>query len=321
VACRLADAIDPRHYIDGFHPTGTIATFGAVAGCAHLLKLDTPRITAALGIAGSLAAGVRAQRGTMAKSLNAGRAAENGVMAATLAAGGFTASADIFDDPMGYFSAACYGEVNRKLIQLGKPFFFLNPGIAIKFYPCAAVMHPALDALVELVQRHDIQPAQIKRICIRLGADGALPLVYERPRTGLEGKFSLQFSAALAVVHHRATLLDYTDEQVKNSRITEMMERVQLIRDPELKSIGNLGARTRIDLILRDGSHYRRSAVIAKGHPKKPLSRAELEAKFYQCAERRLTRGTAEQFIEAIGRIEKIRSIVSTLRLLRGCRR
>lgn len=316
VACRLADAIDPRHYIDGFHPTGTIATFGAAAGCAHLLKLDTPQITAALGIAGSLASGVRAQRGTMAKSLNAGRAAENGVLAATLAAGGFTASADIFDDPMGYFSAACYGEVSRKLIRLGNPFFFLDPGIAIKFYPCAGVMHPALDALVEMAQRHNIRPAEIKRVHVRLGSDAALPLVYDRPRTGLEGKFSLPFSAALAVVYRRAALLDYTDEQVKNPQIKEMMKHVELVREPKLKSIGNLGAQARIEVTMRDGRRYRHAAVVAKGHPKKPLSQAELEAKFYQCAGRRLSRRTAEQFIAAIRRIEKTRSIASALHLL-----
>jgi 2-methylcitrate dehydratase PrpD len=321
VACRLGDAIDPRHYIDGFHPTGTIATFGAAAGCAHLLKLDTTRITAALGIAGSLAAGVRAQRGTMTKSLNAGRAAENGVMAAMLAAGGFTASADIFDDPMGYFSAACYGEVNRKLIQLASPFFFSDPGIAIKFYPCAAVMHPALDALIELVRRHDLQPPQVNSVRIGLGYDAALPLVYDRPRTGLEGKFSLPFSAALAIVHRRATLLDYTDHRAQNPQIREMMKRVQLVRTRELKSIGNLGAQAEIELTTRDGRRYRQSAIIAKGHPKKPLSRAELEAKFYQCAGSRLSRNNTHAFIEAIRHIETIRSIGAILRLLSPRRR
>src|ERR1043166_6576918 len=73
IACRLADAIDPRHYLNGFHATGTLGTFGAAAACAYLLKLDERRIGWALGIAGSVAAGVRAQRGTFAKFLNAGR--------------------------------------------------------------------------------------------------------------------------------------------------------------------------------------------------------------------------------------------------------
>jgi len=316
VACRLADAIDPRHYIDGFHPTGTIATFGAAAACAHLLKLDPGRVANTLGIAGSLAAGVRAQRGTMAKSLNAGRAAENGLMAAMLAADGFTASTDVFDDPMGYFSAACHGGVDRRLIKLGKPFFFSHHGVAIKFYPCAAVMHPALDALMELVRRHDIQPARARRVRIRLGRDAALPLVYDRPRTRLEGKFSLPFSAALIIVRRRATLLDYTDGQTEDPQIKRIMKRVELARVSALKSIGNLGAQAEIELTTRDGRRYTCSAVMAKGHPKKPLTEAELEDKFYQCAAGRLARGNAERFVEAIRRLETVRSLSATLRLL-----
>ncbi len=321
VACRLADAVDPRHYLDGFHPTGTLGAFGAAAACAHLLKLEPLRIASALGIAGSLASGLRAQRGTMAKALNAGRAAENGVMAATLARSGFTASDDIFDDPMGYFSAACYGRVDRKRIQFGRPFFFVDPGVAIKFYPCASVMHPALDALIELTEHHDLDPQQVKSARIRLGDDAALPLVYNRPRTGMEGKFSLPFSAALTLVHRRASLRDYTDAQVQNSKIKQLMARVEWVRVPALKSIGNLGAPAKIEIITKEGRRYIRRASLAKGHPKKPLSRAELEDKFFQCAAERLSRKTAENFIAAVYRLEKIRSISDMLRLLRRRRR
>ena len=181
VACRLADAIHPDHYLKGFHPTGTIGAFGATAACAHLLKLDSIRTRWALGIAGSLASGLRAHRGTMAKSLNAGHAAENGVVAATLAKTGFSASTDVFDDPMGYFAAACHGMVERKLIKFGSPYFLVNPGIAIKIYPCAGVLHPALDAIIDLAKEHDLQSTDVKRIRVSLGPDAALPLVYDQP--------------------------------------------------------------------------------------------------------------------------------------------
>jgi 2-methylcitrate dehydratase PrpD len=252
----------------------------------------------------------------MAKALNAGRAAENGAMAATLAAGGFTASADIFDDSMGYFRAACYGEVNRNLIKLGNPFFFSEPGIAIKCYPCAVVMHPALDALIQLVRDQNLQPPQVKTVRIRLAYDAALPLVYDRPRTGLEGKFSLPFSAALAIVHRRATLLDYTDDQAQNPQIKEMMRRVRWTRVRELKSYGNLGVQAEIELTTWNGRRYRHSAMVAKGHPQRPLSRAEMDDKFYHCAKGRLSRSRAQAFVKALRRIEMIRSIGVLLRLL-----
>ena len=153
VACRLGDAVSPSHYLDGFHPTGTFGTFGAAAACSHLLRLDKERCAWAIGIAGTLASGVRANRGTMTKSLNAGRAAENGVMAALLARQGFTASKNILEDAMGYFSAACRNQYDPKLLFFGKPYFFAKPGIAIKLYPCAVVMHPLLDLLLSLIQR------------------------------------------------------------------------------------------------------------------------------------------------------------------------
>jgi 2-methylcitrate dehydratase PrpD len=257
----------------------------------------------------------------MAKALNAGRAAENGVMAATLAQNGFTATADIFDDLMGYFSAACYGEVNRNLIELGRPFFFSDPGVGIKFYPCAAVMHPALDGLIELVQRHDLQPSQVKSVRVRLGCDANLPLVYDRPRTGLEGKFSLPFSAALAIVHRRASLLDYTDEAVQNPKIIKIMKRVESVRAPELKSIGNLGAPAEIEVITKEGRRYLQHASLAKGHPKTPLSRAELDDKFFQCARGRLSRKRVEKLIATLYRIEKVRSMSDIMRLLSSPRR
>lgn len=154
VACRLGDAVDPSHYLDGFHPTGTLGVFGAAAACAHLLKLEPRLIRNALGIAGTLAAGLRANRGTMAKGLNAGRAAENGLLAAKLASDGFTASQNIFDDPMGFFAAMCRNRVDRNLLQFGDPFFFAKPGVALKLYPCAGVLHPALDLTLELRRQY-----------------------------------------------------------------------------------------------------------------------------------------------------------------------
>jgi 2-methylcitrate dehydratase PrpD len=320
-ACRLADAIHPNHYVKGFHPTGTIGAFGATAACAHLLKLDPIRIRWALGIAGSLASGVRAHRGTMAKSLNAGHAAENGVVAATLAGSGFTASSDIFDDPMGYFAAACHGTVDRKLIKFGPPYFLVHPGIAIKIYPCAGVLHPALDAIIDLARKHDLRSNDVKRIRVSLGPDAALPLVYNQPKNGLEGKFSLPFSAAVALVHRRAGLDEYKDATVLDSKITAVMKRVELVRDPRLQSVGNLGCRAEVEIQLDNGRTYRKRATVAKGHPKKPLTRKEIRDKFHQCAGERVPGERAKKFIEDLWSIEKLDALAPWLGLLRPMRR
>ena len=321
IACRLADAIDPRHYLNGFHATGTLGTFGAAAACAHLLKLDERRIGWALGIAGSVAAGVRAQRGTFAKSLNAGRAAENGVLAVLLAKTGFTASNNIFDDPMGFVSAACYGKIQRKLVTPGNPFFFAHPGISIKIYPCAAVMHPALDAIIELAENHNIQPAEVSKIRVNLGLDAALPLVYKHPRSALEGKFSLPFSAALAIVHRKAGVAEYSDQQLRNPKVTRLMKITELEPIAQLKSKGNLGAEARVEIRLKNGRAYRGSATIARGHPQKPISRSDLEEKFRSCGDRVIAPSKAEAFLERLWGLEQIPRVGPWIRLLATSKR
>jgi len=242
VACRLGDAVEPDHYMDGFHPTGTLGVFGAAAACAYLLGLDRERTGWALGIGGGLSSGLRAHRGTMAEALNAGRAAENGVVAVTLAAKGFTASAGVFEDPMGFFSAACGGRYDRELLRFGSPWFLRTPGVAIKRYSCAGVMHPMLDALLPLIERHQVRPAAVDRLRIRMHPDAVRPLVYERPETGLQGKFSLHYTAAAALLDRRITPAHYTDGRVRDPAIRALMPRVELVPDPGLNPPGGQGA-------------------------------------------------------------------------------
>jgi 2-methylcitrate dehydratase PrpD len=313
VACRLADAVDPRHYLDGFHPTGTLGTFGAAAAAAHLLKLNPPRITAALAIAGTFASGLRANRGAMAKALNAGRAAENGVLAASLAAMGFTGSADIFDDPMGFFSAACGNEVDRELLRFGKPFFFLKPGIAIKLYPCAGVLHPALDIILDLARRHAIDARDVEHVRVRLNETAARVLVYPRPRDGLQTKFSLPFAAAVAVMDREAGLQQFTSRRLRDAELHRLMAQVELVQSSD-------AAATQVEIALRSGRIHSGSAAIARGHPRLPASRAEIEDKFRSCAAAVLPRARIEKFLEQFRSWEKPNCSSRWLQTLRTAR-
>lgn len=317
VACRLGDAVDPSHYMDGFHPTGTLGVFGAAAACSYLLGLDRERTGWALGIAGGLSSGLRANRGTMAKALNAGRAAENGVVAATLAAKGLTASAGVFEDPMGFFSAACGGRYDRELLRFGSPWFLRMPGVAIKRYPCAGVMHPVLDALLPLIERHQVRPAAVDRLRIRLHPDAARPLVYERPETGLQGKFSLPYTVAAALLDRGITLAHYTDNRVRDPAIRALMPRVELVPDPGLNRPGGQGAAATVELVLADGLRYYEAAP---GDSAKPPDRRALEEKFQQCAEHaRVGKGRSlRRFVDRLWALETVDSLASWLRLLRA---
>jgi 2-methylcitrate dehydratase PrpD len=316
VACRLGDAVDPSHYLDGFHPTGTLGAFGAAAACAHLLKLEPRSIHHALGIAGTLASGLRANRGTMAKGLNAGRAAENGVIAATLAAGGFTASENIFNAPMGFFSAACRNKIDRKLLRFGKPFFFIKPGVAIKLYPCAGVLHPALDITLELRASRAIRPENIRRIQATLDAQAALPLAYANPKDSLQAKFSLNFALAVAIVDGKAGLRQFTAERLGDPRVASLMKRVELARRPIRKQQHEPGIVTEVEITMMDGAVHRGHGSIARGHPDRPSSRAEIEDKLRQCADGILAARQITNLLKNCWSLERAPSISAWLRAL-----
>jgi len=285
VACRLGDAIDPTHYLNGFHPTGTLGAFGATAACVYLLKLKPAAIRHALGIAGTLSSGLRANRGTMAKGLNAGRAAQNGLFAAKLAAQGFTASENIFEDPMGFFAAASSNRFERNLLHFGKPFFFANPGIAIKLYPCAGVLHPALDLLLQLRSRYLLDPDGVKLVSVTLDSDAARPLIFNRPIDGLQSKFSLPFAAAVALVDGAAGLKQFTDERPRDPAIQLLMNRVKLVTRTPAHGARKIGIDTRVEIGMKNGAVFDAHGTIARGHPLRRASWEDIEDKFCQCAE------------------------------------
>ncbi|HWH79232.1 MAG TPA: MmgE/PrpD family protein [Candidatus Binatus sp.] len=316
VACRLGDAIDPSHYLDGFHPTGTLGAFGAAAACAHLLKLKPASIRHALGIAGTLSSGLRANRGTMAKGLNAGRAAENGLLAAKLAASGFTASENIFDEPMGFFSAACRNKVDRKLLRFGRPFFFTKPGVGIKLYPCAGVLHPAIDLLLRLQQRYALAPERIKTISVTLDANAALPLVYHRPNDALQAKFSLPFAVAVTLADGAAGLRQFSSARVRDPKLHKLMKRVELHeRSGDRRSIG---IDTQVEIATQHGVIHGGRDWIASGHPARPATHAQIKEKFHQCADGVLPGPTIAKFLETFGSLERTPSITAWLSLLRS---
>lgn len=295
--------------------TGSVVQGGAAAACSYLLKLDRERSAWALGIAGTLSSGLRANRGTMAKALNAGRAAENGVVAATLAAKGFTASVDVFEDPMGFFSVACRNRYDRDLLRFGSPWFLREPGVAIKRYPCAGVMHPALDALLALLRRHPVQPEAVSRLRIHLSPEAALPLVHDQPERGLQGKFSLPFTAAAALIDRCVTPGQYLDAGVRDPRVRALMARVELVRDGELHPPGVEGAVAGVELVLTDGLRYHEAAT---GGPVHRPGRSALEEKFHECAAHAGVgrEGSLRKFVERLWSLENVDSLASWVRYL-----
>ncbi len=153
VECKIAEAIAPRHYEEGFHTTGTVGVFGSAAAAAKLYGLDRARVLIALGIAASEGAGLRENFGTMTKPFHAGRAAENGVVAADMARLGWTAADTILEAPRGFFHAAGGGFDPGAIVgKLGKPWAFVSPGISIKPFPSGSLSHPGMSEMQDLIR-------------------------------------------------------------------------------------------------------------------------------------------------------------------------
>jgi 2-methylcitrate dehydratase PrpD len=284
VATKVAEAIDPRHYEQGFHSTATVGSIGAGASAARLLGLDADTTAVALGLAATQAGGLRENFGTMSKPFHAGRAAENGVLAASLAAAGFSAADNILEARRGFFQAAG-GGFDRAMIdaRLGAPWTFAEPGISIKPHPSGSLTHPAMGAFLELITANDIQPADVRRI--RVGTNRHMPnaLIHHRPTNGLEAKFSMEFCLAILLLERKAGLAQFTDDVVKRADVREVIERISFEADPAADEGGFREMTSLIEVELADGRVLRTRAEFAKGSPANPMRDEELVEKFLGC--------------------------------------
>ena len=317
VECRIADAIAPRHYQDGFHSTATMGGLGAAMAVGKILRLNEETLSRTLGIAASMASGLRENFGTMTKPLHAGRAAENGVSAALLAEAGFTAATNILEARRGFYNAMAGGYVESKIAgRLGRPYFMKEPGISIKPYPSGSLSHPAQDLMLDLVKQHDLGAEDIEHIDV--GANSNVPnaLIYPMPKTALEGKFSIPFCMAIAVLAREAGIAQFQDRKVRDKKVIELMKRVTLYVDDELEALGYDQVRSRVRIKLKNGRVIEGRYDIARGHPEKPMSWAELGEKFRDCAELVLPRKNVEDAIELLARIEQLKSLKPLLKAL-----
>src|SRR5258705_2771340 len=264
VECRIADAINPRHYQSGFHSTATMGGLGAAMAVGKILRLKEEQLIRTLGIAASMASGLRENFGTMTKPLHAGRAAENGVTAAELAERSFTSASNIIEARRGFFNAMAGGGDENKIVgRLGHPYFMQEPGISIKPYPSGSLSHPAQDVILDLVKQHDLRAEQIASVEVGTNSNVPNALIYPMPVTSLEGKFSIPICMAIAVLERKAGIAEFTDRKVRRPDVVQMMQRVTLSVDPELEALGYDQVRSRVRVKLKDGRTLEGRADVA----------------------------------------------------------
>ena len=314
----LGRVMNPDHYAKGWHCTSTIGTLGAAGTAARVMGLDAQTAARALAIAASEASGVKANFGTMVKPLQVGLAARNGVLAALLAERGMTASPQAVDGGQGLLVAMCSAglDLSGGLNGLGRHWEIVEGGITVKLYPSCAATHPTIDALLNLRSEHDINPASVTAVEILVDRVTPTVLVYDRPTTGLEGKFSLHFCAAAALVNGWVGIETFEPAAVQDPLVARLVERVTMRADHTLGIEAPPLTQARVTVRLDDGRSFERFADGARGYPERPPSRAERVGKFIGCATHAVPAPSAEVALTLLGDLESVTSVSALTSLL-----
>ncbi|TKI04427.1 MmgE/PrpD family protein [Martelella alba] len=272
--CRIGNAVYPDHYAVGWHITGSAGVFGAAAAAGKVLGLNETQMTWALGIAASQPVGLREMFGTMTKSFHPGRAAQNGLTAALLAARDYTSSEQAIEAKRGWANVVStrqdyreitdgLGERHESLLNTFKPF------------ACGIVIHPVIDGCIQLRHEHHLDADLIDAVRLRVH-----PLVLEltgkrMPQTGLDGKFSVYHSAAVALIQGRAGEAQYSDAAVHHAPTVALRNKISAEIDPSLPADA-----AHIVLVLQNGQHLEKHIEHAIGSTANPMNREAIDGKF-----------------------------------------
>ena len=278
-SCRIGNAVYPNHYDAGWHITGTAGVFGAAAATGMLLGLNEQQMVWALGLAASQPVGLRESFGSMNKSFNPGRAASNGIFAALLASKDFTSSNSMIEARRGWANTISTKQDYREITEgLGQRYeMALN---TYKPFACGIVIHPAIDAAIQLRNQYHLTAEDIEAVHLRVN-----PLVIEltgkkTPQVGLQGKFSVYHSVAVALIDGAAGEKQYSDRAVRDPKTIALRDQVSATVDPAI-----LPEQVDMAITLKDGRKLHKFIAHAIGSFEVPMTDQQLEVKFSGLAE------------------------------------
>jgi 2-methylcitrate dehydratase PrpD len=274
-ACEIGEIVAPSHYARGFHATGTVATFGAAAACAHIHRLDGGATAGALGIAGTQAAGLKSMFGTMCKALHAGKAAENGLLAAELGSRGFSSRTDVLECANGFAATHADGLRPRHQFSSDSGEYHIANNL-FKYHASCHQTHAAIEALRALQAEHSFSSSDVVKVTLRHDAGADAICNISRPSTGLEIKFSLRMIAALALAGlDTAWVTNFSDAAARDPGLQALRDRIEVtfVRDWPL-------TRSEVTVHLADGRVLNGSHD--SGQPERDLGKQQtrLLAKF-----------------------------------------
>ncbi|MGD0073969.1 MAG: MmgE/PrpD family protein [Candidatus Binataceae bacterium] len=271
---RIGNAVYPAHYDAGWHITGTAGVFGAAVAIAKLLDLPLQEMVWAIGLAATQSAGLREMFGSMGKAFHPGRAAQNGYAAALLAQAGFTSGEFGIEGPRGFahVTSASY-DLSKVTAKLGSEFNF--SANTYKPFPCGIVIHPTIDACIQIHRERKLSPRDIRAVELKVA-----PLVLDlcnkqRISRGLEGKFSVFHAAAIGLVRGNARIAEFTDDTVNDPDVKRVRELAVATGDPRIGE-----DQATVEVTLASGERIVKHVEHAIGNLARPMTDRELEEKF-----------------------------------------
>ncbi len=307
--CRVALGATVNHYLAGWHGTSTIGHFSSTAGCAKLLGLNTQQAIYALGAAGTQAAGIKTVFGTSCKPLHAGKACFDGLLSALLAQRGLTSVENILEGKKCFWDMFSKDwDAKRALEDLGSKWNIL--GNRYKFHASCYQTHPSIEAALVLKKAHAIDPKRIQEIEIHV-----LPPVLEmagkeKPVTALEGKFSIPYSVANALLTEDTGITAFTDEKVNDPDIIALRDKIKIIPDTQI------GAFEADVIIYKDGTRYQKKLDILQYVMDEEEKKAKILTKFRSLAGLVLEKSRVEAIIPRLENVEQEGNMADIVKLI-----
>lgn len=305
---RIAQAVCPSHYDNGWHVTGTVGAFGAVAALGKMLCLDEIRMTYAIGLASTQPTGLREMFGTMTKPFHPGKAASNGLLAVLMAQEGYTSSTQPLEAKRGYCAVLSERPDFRSLeAEWGKDWHIMKN--TYKPFACGVVNHPIIDAAIKL-KSQGVSPDDIQSITLQVH-----PLVLELtgikdPKDQLQAKFSVYHCAAVALVDGKAGAWQFTDEKVLDEDVIALRRKIKVEIDNQICK-----DQTVLKAILKNGDEAKVFIEHALGSLEHPLSDKDIEEKFMNLTEPYLSHDNQKKIIELVWCLDELSSIKEIITL------
>jgi len=321
--CRIARAVHFHHYDKGWHPTATIGIFGTVAAASRLLGLTIEQTAVALGLAASLASGLKANFGTMTKPLHVGHASRNGLFATYMARAGFTANAGSFEHKQGFlevFNGPGTYDPTKMLADWYAPLECEGPGEpGLKPYPCCGSTHASVNRMIHLATTHDLNPDEVTSIEVMPHRRRLPHTDNPTPRTPLEAKFSIQYCVARALTDRAVKLAHFENGAEDDPVVRAVLPRVQARPHPDMPADGIYQWGAEVVVHTKDGRRLvsRVDDYERCGPGGQMMSREELWTKFSDCAERSLPKLVIVPLFDKLSSVADVAEVTELTALMR----